>query len=172
MRPALLIEAFEPSHDRSRFDCGDEAINAYLQVGLDRDVGRYGCVAYMATLGDRAVVGFYTLSNAMLQKQRLSRSTRDRVAGYENVPATLLGRMGVDRAMAGQGYGTDLVVDAMRRALAAARSTTGSSLFVIDAKSDALIVFYARLGFASLPDEPRRLVYPMRKIEQLFADAG
>ena len=130
MRPALLIEVFDPSHDRSRFDCGDEAINAYLHVGLDRDVG------------------------------------------YENVPATLLGRMGVDRAMAGQGFGTDLVVDAMRRALAAARSTTGSSLFVIDAKSDALIAFYARLGFASLPDEPRRLVYPMRKIEQLFADAG
>jgi len=35
-------------------------------------------------------------------------------------------------------------------------------------KSDALIGFYARLGFASLPDEPRRLVYPMRKIEKLF----
>jgi hypothetical protein len=31
-----------------------------------------------------------------------------------------------------------------------------------------LIGFYARLGFASLPDEPRRLVYPMRKIEKLF----
>jgi hypothetical protein len=108
VRPALHIEPHDGAHDRSRFDCADDAINAYLRTGLDRDVGRYGCVAYMATL-------------------------------------------------------------ASHRALVAARSTTGSSLLVVDAKNDALITFYARLGFTSLPDEPRRLVYPMHKIEQLFA---
>lgn len=172
MKQPLLIEALDPTHERSHFDCGHEALNTYLHTGLDRDVGRYGCVAYMATLGDRSVVGFYTLSNALLQKHRLPRATRDRVPGYESVPATLLGRMGVDRSISGQGYGTDLVVDAMRRSLVAARTSSGSSLMIVDAKSDALIGFYARLGFASLPDEPRRLVYPMRKIEQLFNERG
>lgn len=169
MRPTLRIEPLDETHDRSRFDCADEAINAYLRSGLDRDVGRYGCVAYMATLGDRIVVGFYTLSNAVVEKHRLARATRDRVPGYQSVPATLLGRMGIDRAIAGRGYGTDLVVDAAHRALVAARSTSGSSLLVVDAKSDALIGFYVRLGFTSLPDQPRRLVYPMHKIEQLFS---
>ena len=53
-----------------------EALNTYLHTGLDRDVGRYGCVANMATLGDRYVVGFYTLSNALVQKHRLPRATR------------------------------------------------------------------------------------------------
>ncbi len=108
MRPALHIEPLDGAHDRSRFDCADDAINAYLRTGLDRDVERYGCVAYMATL-------------------------------------------------------------AARHALVAARSTSGSSLLVVDAISDSLIGFYARLGFTSLRDEPRRLVYPMHKIEQLFA---
>lgn len=169
MRPALLIEALDSTHDRSGFDCGDEAINAYLQSGLDRDVGRFGCVAYMATLGDRSVVGFYTLSNSVVQKRQVSRSTRDRLPGYESIPATLLGRMGVDRSVAHQGYGTDLVVDALYRALTAARSTSGSSLMVVDAKNDELIGFYSRIGFTSLLDEPRRLVYLIRKIEQLFA---
>ena len=124
MRPALHIEPLDAAHDRSRFDCKDDAINAYLHAGLDRDV---------------------------------------------RVPATLLGRMGIDRSIAGRGHGTDLVIDAAHRALVAARSTSGSSLLVVDAKSDSLIGFYARLGFTSLPDEPRRLVYPMHKIEQLFA---
>lgn len=169
MRPALRIEPLDATHDRSRFDCADEAINAYLRAGLDRDVGRYGCITYMATLGDHTVVGFYTLSNAVVEKHRLTRSTRDRVPGYVSVPATLLGRMGIDRSIAGRGYGTDLVIDAAHRALVAARSASGSSLLVVDAKSDALIGFYTRLGFASLPDQPRRLVYPMLKIEQLFA---
>jgi len=169
VRPALRIEPLDGAHDRSRFECADDVINAYLRTGLDRDVGRYGCVAYVATLGDRTVVGFYTLSNAVVEKHRLTRSTRDRVPGYANVPATLLGRMDIDRSIAGQGYGTDLVIDAARRALVAARSTSGSSLLIVDAKTDRLVGFYARLGFTSLPDEPRRLVYPMRKIEQLFA---
>jgi hypothetical protein len=105
----------------------------------------------MATFGDRTVVGFYTLSNAVVEKHRLTRSTRDRVPGYVSVPATLLGRMGIDRSIAGRGYGTDLVIDAAHRALVAARSISGSSLLVVDAKSDALIGFYTRLGFASLP---------------------
>ena len=61
-RPALRIEPLDETHARARLDCADDAINAYLRSGLDRDVGRYGCVAYMATLGDRMVVGFYTLS--------------------------------------------------------------------------------------------------------------
>jgi ribosomal protein S18 acetylase RimI-like enzyme len=78
--------------------------------------------------------------------------------------------MGIDRSIAGRGYGTDLVIDASRRALVAARSTSESSLLVVDAKNDALITFYTRLGFTSLPDEPRRLVYPMHKIEQLFVN--
>jgi hypothetical protein len=94
VRPALRIEPLDAEHDRSRFDCADDAINGYLRAGLDRDVGRFGCVAYMATLGDRTVVGFYTLSNAVVEKHRLTRSTRDRVPGYMSVPATLLGRMG------------------------------------------------------------------------------
>ncbi len=128
MRPALHIEQLDAAHDRSRFDCADDVINAYLRTGLDRDVGRYGCVAYMATLGDRTI--------------------------------------------AGRGYGTDLVIDASHRALVAARSTTGSSLLVVDAKNDALITFNAQLGFTSLPDEPRRLVYPMHEIEKLFGRRG
>ena len=127
-------------------------------------------MAYAATLDARAVVGFYTLSNAMLEKHRLPRAARERVPRYESVPATLLGRMGVDRSVAGRGYGTDLVIDAARRALFAARTATGSSLLVVDAKSDELIGFYARLGFTSLPEQPRRLIYPMRKIEQLFTN--
>ncbi len=172
MRPAFRIEPLGAAHDRSRFDCTDDAINAYLRTGLDRDVGRYGRAAYMATLGDRNVVGFYTLSNAVVEKHRLTRSTRDRVPGYVSVPSTLLGRMGIDRTIAGRGYGTDLVIDALHRALVAARSTTGSSLLVVDAKNDALITFYARLGFTSLPDQPRRLVYPMHKIEKLFGQRG
>ena len=77
--------------------------------------------------------------------------------------------MGIDRSIAGRGYGTDLVIDAAHRALVAARSSSGSSLLVVDAKNDALIGFYARLGFTSLPDQARRLVYPMHKIERLFA---
>ena len=76
MKQPLHIEPLDPTHQRSRYDGGHDALNTYLHTGLDRDVGRYGCVANMATLGDRYVVGFYTLSNALVQKHRLPRATR------------------------------------------------------------------------------------------------
>ena len=86
MKQPLLIEPLDPTHERSRHDCGHEALNTYLHTGLDRDVGRYGCVAYMATLGDRNVVGFYTLSNALVQKHRLARSLQATGFSYQPGP--------------------------------------------------------------------------------------
>ncbi|MFO7636601.1 MAG: hypothetical protein R6W96_04770, partial [Clostridia bacterium] len=58
-RPRRQRSSPTGAHDRLRFDCEHDAIGGYRHIAIDRDGDRYGCVAYMATLGGHTVVGFY-----------------------------------------------------------------------------------------------------------------
>lgn len=70
-------------------------------------------------------------------------------------------------ASLGDGLGSLLLADAVRRAYASAE-TVGSSMLVVDALSERAAAFYESFGFQPLP-ESRRLVLPMRSIETLLA---
>lgn len=84
---------------------------------------------------------------------------------YPLVPATLLGRLAVDRRHQGKGYGRFLLADALYRAL---RSEVASFAVIVDAKDDSARAFYEREGFLPFPDQQMKLFLPMADIEQLF----
>jgi len=86
---------------------------------------------------------------------------------YPVVPATLLGRLAVDVRLRGKGAGEHLLMDALRRALEAAREVASLAV-VVDAKDDAAVSFYRHYDFISFADRPRRLFLPMAVIEKLF----
>ena len=84
---------------------------------------------------------------------------------YLLVPATLLGRLAVDRHHRGKGYGRFLLADALFRAV---RSEIASFAVVGDAKDDNARRFSERESFLRFPDQPMKLFRPMADIEQLF----
>lgn len=81
--------------------------------------------------------------------------------------------MGADRPSATEhrqethGSGEHLLMDALRRALAASREVASVAV-VVDAKDDASVAFSRRDGFIGFADQPRRLFLPMAVIEKLF----
>jgi GNAT superfamily N-acetyltransferase len=81
------------------------------------------------------------------------------------VPATLLGRLAVDRKYQGQGYGRFLLADALACAL---RSEIASFAVVVDAKDETARRFYERESFLPFPDQPMKLFRPMADIATLF----
>ena len=85
---------------------------------------------------------------------------------YPRLPATLLGRLAVDRRFHGQGYGRFLLADALFRAL---RNEIASFAVVLEAKDASALRFYAREGFIPLPDQPMTLFLPMAEIARLFS---
>ena len=78
---------------------------------------------------------------------------RKRLSRYPVYPATLIGRLAVDRRYAGQGYGRDLMLDALTRALEGA-SAVASFGVVVDALDEEAQKFYEHYGFVllGLPD--------------------
>lgn len=84
---------------------------------------------------------------------------------YPLIPATLLGRLAVDRRQQGRGYGRFLLANALHRA---AGSEIASFAVIVDAKDDSARRFYLRESFLPLPDQPLKLFRPMADIRKLF----
>lgn len=120
---------------------------------------------FVLLLADGTIAGYYTLSSTSVQLAELPAQTVRKLPRYPLVPATLLGRLAVDRRQQGKGYGRFLLADALYRA---ARSEIASFAVIVDAKDDSARRFYERESFLALPDQPMKLFRPMADIRRLF----
>ncbi len=120
---------------------------------------------FVLALPGGAIIGYYTLSATAIKPVELPEATIRRLPRYPLIPATLLGRLAVDRRLRGQGHGRFLLADALYRAV---RSEIASFAVIVDAKDEDARRFYERESFLSLPDQPIRLFRPMADIERLF----
>ncbi len=114
-----------------------------------------------------AVLGYYTLSALSVDVGAWPEAVARRLPRYPVVPATLLGRLAVDRRLRGKGAGEHLLMDALRRALGASREVASVAV-VVDAKDDNAATFYRRYDFIPFADPANRLFLPMATIERLF----
>ena len=120
---------------------------------------------FVLVLSDRTIAGYYTLSSTSVQLGELPEQTVRKLPKYPLVPATLLGRLAVDRRQQGKGYGRFLLADALYRA---AQSEIASFAVIVDAKDGNARRFYERESFLPFPDEPMKLFRPMAGIRRLF----
>lgn len=116
-------------------------------------------------LTDGTVAGYYTLSSTAVLLAELPSTVARKLPRYPLIPATLLGRLAVDRRYQGRGYGRFLLADALYRAV---RNEVASFAVIVDAKDENARSFYARESFLPFPDQPLKLFRPMSDIEALF----
>ena len=124
---------------------------------------------FVLVLPDQTIAGYYTLASTSVQLGELPERTVRKLPRHPLVPATLLGRLAVDRRHQGKGYGRFLLADALYRA---ATSEIGSFAVIVDAKDDDARRFYERESFLPFPDQPMKLCRPMADIRQLFGGSG
>jgi len=120
---------------------------------------------FVLLLPDGTIGGYYTLSSTSVQLAELPAQTVRKLPRYPLVPATLLGRLAVDRHQLGKGYGRFLLADALYRA---ARSEIASFAVIVDAKDESARRFYERESFLPFPDQPMKLFRPMADIRRLI----
>ena len=163
----FTIEALARHHDRSRFCCGSDALDRYLRRQASQDARRNVSRVFVAVPDAlEEVAGFYTLSAGSVERETLPESAMKRLPRYP-VPVALLGRLGVDRRWSGQGLGSALLLDALRRVLHASNALAVYAV-VVDAKDERAQAFYEHFGFIALPGTARRLFLPIRTLERLF----
>jgi GNAT superfamily N-acetyltransferase len=161
----LRVEPLTSSHDRSEFESRVEPLDRYFRTQAGQDARKNMAAPFVLVVPEGTVAGYYTLSATSVQLGELPAQTVRNLPRYPLVPATLLGRLAVDRRHQGKGYGRFLLGDALHRA---ARSEIASFAVIVDAKDESARRFYERESFLPFPDQPMKLFRPMADIRRLF----
>lgn len=161
----LRIEILGPQHDRSTFASGVAPLDRYFRAQAGQDARKNIAAPFVLILADDSVGGYYTLSATSVKLAELPADAARRLPRYPLVPATLLGRLVVDRRHQGKTYGRFLLADALGRAV---RSEIESFAVVVDATNEAARQFYERESFLPFPDQPMKLFRPMADIAALL----
>lgn len=162
---ALRVEALGPQHDRAGFESGAEPLDRYFHVQAGQDARKNMAAPFVLVLPDGATGGYYTLSATAMKLAEFPAQTVRKLPRYPLVPATLLGRLAIDRRHQGKGYGRFLLADALFRSV---RSEIASFAVIVDAKDENARRFYERESFLPFPDQPMKLFRPMAEIAKLF----
>ena len=165
MGPIAAPEPLAGSHDVSRFRSGEPGLDAWLQGKARLNETKGGARTYVACDGHR-VAGFYSLAASAVERRR--GSARVGRSMPDPVPVILLGQLAVDTHYQGRGLGSDLLIDAARRALSAA-DVIGARAIVVQALDERARSFYARFGFRAFSErEPLMLLLRICELKGLL----
>ena len=165
-------EPISKRHDREAFDCGDAALNEFLQryARKSHEVGGAKTFLAIDDTGNKTILGFYSLSPASVEYARTPEIIRRGLARHD-VPAFRLARLAVDLKVQGHGLGGQLLLSAGKRCLLASAEVGGVAM-LIDAKNERVAAWYASYGALPLLDAPLSLLLPLATVEVALKQAG
>jgi GNAT superfamily N-acetyltransferase len=161
------IEMLAAEHDRTTFRCGVSELDAYIRERAVQDMKRHLANAFVLLEGASPVLGYYTLSQQAISMESVPAEIARKLPKYGMLPATLIGRLAVHADRQGDGLGSLLLMDALRRSWQAAHSVASYAVRV-DATDERARNFYLRHDFRAFPVERLKLFLPMADLDRLF----
>ena len=163
------IETLSDRHDRADFSCGNASLDRYLKEQAGQDLRRVCAMPFVLApkRDDSSILGYYTLSSYGIDVGELPPDMVKKLPRYPLIPATLLGRLAVDRRYQGQGIGEFLLMDALHRTLAQSFQIA-AAVVLVNAIDAGAAKFYQHFGFVVLPSMAGRLFLPMKAVAGLF----
>ncbi len=167
------LELLTKSHDRDGFDCGSEALNAFLKhtarQHADRGISRTFVLVEENAPVPKRILGFFSLNLCQLKADDLAPQEPKRFP--RSVPGVRLGRLAVAKECQRQGVGRTLLIGAMGISMKIFKTAGGIGLFV-DAKDLEAKRYYEQYGFVSLPSNKLELFLPVKTIQEALAGIG
>ena len=147
----------EEGHILAGFDCGKDSLNNWLQSDAHRvHAGSVARVQVWTPLGESKVCAYFAICPTEVVRAE-DGVTGSFAGGYSRIPGFLIARLALDKSLIGQGYGEQLLLDALGIAVAAAE-IGGGRLIVFEAINDEAAEFYKRYDFVPVKKRERRLV--------------
>lgn len=167
---AYRVELLSKEHDRSRFTSGVESLDLYLKTQASQDMRRKANAVFVLVrvASPRAIAGYFTLCAYGIPPGAIPDEARKHIPKYPIVSATLIGRLALSEEFQGQGLGSLLLAEALRKAYRNS-AVVGSSMVVVDAIDENAARFYAAHGFMRMPDS-MRLMLPMRTVGAIASE--
>ncbi|MFT6132060.1 MAG: GNAT superfamily N-acetyltransferase [Shewanella sp.] len=152
MNTVLLDKA---KHDRNRFNCGVDALNNYLKVMASQQAKKDNSRTFILEddNDNSHIIGFYTLTMTPIDLKTLPDKLQKKY--QSSTSGGLIARLAIDDRYKGQGFGEWLLIDALRKLLAASDSVA-FPVVIVDAK-DGATHFYERYGFKAFQDAENKL---------------
>jgi GNAT superfamily N-acetyltransferase len=151
--------------DIGEFRSGDDGVDSWLRDQA-RDADASGTARTYVVKDGVKVVAYYCLSNAVIRREELA-SAKARRGMPAEVPAILLGQLGVDIHYQRHGLGRYLLRDAIGRVLHASE-ISGIAVMHLHTGSDAARDYYLQLGLGFLESRsnPGTLYLPIATIRK------
>ena len=108
--PAAL-EALQDTHNFSEFDCGEPALNTWLQQRALKNESRYSRTYVVCD--DANVVAYVSIFAGSVERADAQKMMRRNAP--DNIPVSIIGPLALSPSHDGQGLGRDLLSGTLRR---------------------------------------------------------
>ncbi len=163
--PIYGPEPLDATHELDEFDCGVPSLNDYLRRRALSDQAAGKSRTYVIARGHQ-VVGSFSVAGASIEPaQAIERAAEGQ--GNQPIPAVLLGRLAVDLADRGRGWGEALLVEALGKALAAAE-IIGARVVLAHALDENARAFYLKYGFQESPSDELHVMMLMKDVRKSY----
>lgn len=172
-----IIEPFDPEkHDRAAFSCGITQVDNYFQKTAKKLARADNIRLYVMVAPDGGLIGFYSINAHAVQYEEFPKKFARTRPAHGNIPAAYISMIGRDERFRGSGYGSDLLVDALKRIVRAADSLGIAvvMLDVLDCGDSERVTrrkaLYEGFGFTPLASNPLRMFLPLATVRTLLAE--
>lgn len=163
----MHVEPLARGHDHALFRCGNVELDNWFRHRAGQASLRSESARTFVLVEDDRVVGYYSLAFGVAADESPEELLRGQPR-YPVVPAVLLARLAIDLSRQGEGLGTRLLADALRRVIATTEHVA-VLLVVVDAVDERAAAFYERHGFTPAPAPAggrRRLVARVKDLRR------
>lgn len=173
----IIFEKLDPMlHDRNDFDCSEPLLNEYLIEKANKEQKQKVTTVYIARpfQGDltNKILGYYTLTACALKfldlPLDLPLDLAKKLPKYPYIPTILIGRLARNNRYTKNGFGAELLRDALFRILLQS-DQIGVFGIEVKAKNEIIKNFYTKFGFKSLCDDPLHLLLSIKELKSSFS---
>ena len=170
-----FIELDKTVHDRASFDCGEIALNAFLQTQAAKhmEVGVSRTMLLPASIplpdGRYPICAFYTIAPSSIRRETLPDALAKKLPRYP-VPVFLIAQLAVHTEYHGQNLGKITLIKALEY-LWRINTHMRAYAVIVDYLNESAEQFYLKYGFNELCkcNGRTRMFIPMKTLAQLFA---
>ncbi len=166
------IERLDPAkHRREAFRCESAPLTDFIQkrARKEMDARASACFVLVPESDPSRIAGYYTLTQTSIALDKLPPELTKKLPLYNELGATLIGRLARDLDWRSKGIGDMLLTNALRRCVRQSEEA-GAIVVVTDPKDDKARAFYGDFGFQPLDDH--RMFIPMNTVLAQLATGG
>jgi GNAT superfamily N-acetyltransferase len=151
----------KPGHDVASFNCDRVEMSIWLQKWAWKAAENNTAKTYAVCRGAKRVIAYFSLAAGAVSRDSAPGALHRNAPNP--LPVIILARLAVDQTETGQGIGTSLVADAMRRSIRAAQ-IIGAHALLVHALDQKAAHIYQRLQFVPFAADAQTLYLPMNTL--------